>query len=192
MMKKNRASQIVVLCEDKLHDVFVTRFLGYFGFRQAELVVLPYPRGGRGAGESFVRREYPQELLKYGRRRARAVTALIAVIDADTGSLADRHADLMRACQEAEVDPRKPGDLVVHAIPRRAINTWLAYLDGVNVDEGVDYKKEGYRFDKCEAEASRLIKRLHEMCKAGDLPVDAPPSLKQACVEFARIKDHLR
>jgi hypothetical protein len=192
-MRKSRASQIVVLCEDRLHEVFVTRFLGYCGYRMLDILVLQYPRTWRGAGEGFVRREYPQELRTYRKRSAKATTALIAVIDADTGSVADRHADFRRACQDASVEPRKEGELVVHAIPRRAINTWLAYLDRVQVDEAVDYKKkEQYRFDKREAEASRLIKRLHEMCKAGDLPTEAPPSLRHACLEFARIKDHLK
>lgn len=191
-MRKNRASQIVILCEDKLHHVFVKRFLGHFGFRQADLRVAPYPRGGHGAGEGFVRREYPRELGMYRNRSAKAMTALIVVIDADTGSVADRHADLQHACQEESVQGRRQEELVVHAIPRRSINTWLAYLDGVQVDEVIDYKKEGYRFEKCEAEASRLIKRLHEICTRGELPGDAPPSLKHACLEFARIKDHLR
>jgi hypothetical protein len=192
-MKRSRASQIAVLCEDRLHEVFVKRFLGYCGYRKPDILVLPYPRTGRGAGEGFVRHEYPHELRTYRKRSAKATTALIVVIDADTGSVADRHADLQRACQEAAVQWRQQEELVVHAIPRRAINTWLAYLDGVQVDEAVDYKKkEQYRFDRCEAEASRLIKRLHEMCIAGELPAQAPPSLRLACVEFGRIKDHLR
>jgi hypothetical protein len=181
---------VILVCEDRLHEVFVRRFLRHYGIR--DLRVPQYPATGRGAGESFVRRTYPNELVAYRRRSAKAKTMLVAVIDADQGTVAEHEEELRRACRETAVEWRKDEELVVHAIPRPAINTWLAYLDGKPGDETQDYKTHGYWFHKCEAEASRLVKRLHGMCTAGELPAQAPPSLKQACVEFARIKDHLR
>ena len=187
----SRASQVVILCEDKLHDVFVRRFLKEYGYGNRDLRVPAYPAGG-GSGESFVRRTYPDELRAYRSRTARAKTILIAVIDADTSAVADRERELQRACEQASVRPRESGELVVHAIPKRAINTWLAHLDGKGVDETTDYTRQGYAFRKCEANVSSLVKRLHDRCSGGQLPEDAPPSLRHACDEFDRIRDELR
>jgi hypothetical protein len=181
---------VVILCEDKLHRVFVTRLLKQYGYAEHDLRIEQCPVGS-GSGESFVRRNYPGELAAYRSRTARAKTFLIVMIDADTGSVADREAQLKQACEQASVQPRQSAERVVHAIPKRAINTWLAWLDGQDADETTDYRAHGYAFRKCEAEVSRLVKPLHEMCKARKVPEDAPPSLKHACGEFARIRDRL-
>jgi len=188
----SKASQVILLCEDKLHAVFVRRFLKARGYTNRDFRVAQYPASGRGSGESFVRRAYPDELRAYRQRSARATTFLIAVIDADTKAVADREAQFEQACEQASVPPRQGDELVVHAIPRRAINTWLAYLDGIDVDEATDYKTQGYGFRKCEADISALVKRLHDLCTEDALPEGAPPSLRHACEEFARIKGYLR
>ena len=187
----SRASRVgvVILCEDKLHRVFVTRFLKLHDYTEHDFRVEQCSARGGGAGESFVRRNYPNQLKAYRSRQAK--TFLIVVIDADTRSVSDRQAQLGQACREASVQPRQDTDLVVHVIPRRAINTWLAFLDGQRVDEATDYTRHGYAFRKCEGNASRLVRRLHEMCEAGDLPEGAPSSLGHACGEFARIKERL-
>jgi hypothetical protein len=186
----SRASQVIILCEDKLHEVFVRRFLKLYGYTNRDLSVPSYPASGRGSGESFVRRSDPDELRAY--RSRSATTFLIAVIDADKGSVADREDDLRGACTEKSVEPRQDGELVIHVVPKRAINTWLAYLDSVAVDEETDYSNGQYSFRGRESETDGLIKRLHAMCRKAELPQDAPSSLRDACGEFARIKDHLR
>jgi len=189
MMSKASRVGVVILCEDKLHRVFVTRFLKLHDYTEHDFRVEQCSARGGGAGESFVRRNYPNQLKAYRSRQAK--TFLIVVIDADTRSVSDRQAQLGQACREASVQPRQDADLVVHVIPRRAINTWLAFLDGEPVDETTDYGHR-YAFRGREGDASRrLVKRLHEMCQAGDLPEDAPPSLGHACREFERIKNRL-
>jgi len=187
----SRASQVVILCEDKLHAVFVRRFLKEYGYTTRDLRLPAYPAGGRRSGESFVRRNYPDELRAYRSRSAKARTFLIVMIDADTGSVADREQQLRRACQKADVPPRQEAELVVHAIPKRAINTWLACLDGKSVDEETDYSKGRYSFRGRESDTREIIKRLHAMCLEGELPQNAPASLRHACEEFARVRDHV-
>ena len=185
----SRASQVIVLCEDKLHRTFVTRFLKQHGYMEREFRVQQCP-GGTGAAEHFVRSRYPV-LLKACRART-AKTFLIAMIDADKGSVADHEKQLTEACEAAGVPPRQHSDKVVHVIPRRAINTWLAFLAGGKVDEETDYKREGYDYRRCESSISSLVRGLYETCARNEVPRGAPPSLEQACREFGRIKDELR
>lgn len=187
----SRASQVIILCEDKLHEVFVRRFLKEYGYSACDLHMAGYPAGGAGSGESFVRRSYPGELKAYRARSAKATTFLIVVIDADTSPVAHREDQLRRACEKADVPPRQDGERVVHAIPKRAINTWLACLDGKSVDEETDYSKGRYSFRGRESDTREIIKRLHAMCLKGELPGDAPASLRHACEEFTRVKDHI-
>lgn len=187
----SRASQVVILCEDKLHEVFIRRFLKQYGYAHRDFRVPSYP-AGRGSGESFVRRTYADEIRAYRSRSAKAKTFLIVMIDADARPVADREAQLGRACQEAGAQPRQGAERVVHAIPKWAVNTWLAYLDGQSVDEATDYKAHGYAFRKCEGAVAGLVRQLHRMCEDGDVPAEAPPSLHHACTEFARIKEQLR
>jgi len=184
----SRASQVIILCEDKLHEVFVRRFLRHYGYSSRDVRVPGYPAGS-GSGESFVRRAYPDELTACRSRSAK--TFLIAVIDADTGSVADREKQFDQACSDRPVQSRQQEELVVHVIPKRAINTWLAFLDGQVVDEETDYKRHGYGFRRCESEIKGLVGKLYESCVHGRVPEGAPPSLEHACHEFARIKDRL-
>ena len=185
----SRASQIIVLCEDKLHRTFVTRFLKHHGYLERHFRVEQCPEG-RGAGEHFVRRRYPVLLKAYRARTPKSF--LIVVIDADTSLVADRERQLAEASEAASVRPRQDADKVVHVIPKRAINTWLAHLDGKDVDEETDYKRQGYDYRRCESSIIGLVRKLYEACARNEVPQGAPPSLEHACREFARIKDELR
>jgi len=183
---------VLILCEDALHRAFVTRFLKQYDYAEYDLRVRQCPPRDGGAAEAFVRRSYSSELKAYRSRSTRAKTILIVVIDADTGSVKNREAQLQQACEDANVPVRQRNELVLHVIPKRAINTWLAYLDGQSVDETTDYANGRYAFRKCESAVSSLVKRLHGMCEVEQLRQGAPPSLHHACKEFERIKDRFR
>jgi hypothetical protein len=188
----SKPAQVIILCEDKLHKVVGERFFKLrYGLTNHQIRSLVAP-SGKGAAEQWVRKNYPNE-LKANRVRGRG-TALIVIIDADKNTVAKRQSDLDNACNAADIPCRTPNDRVVHVIPKRAINTWLAWLDGIEVIENAppgnasdDYKKQGYKFDKCESNAGPLVKILVEKCKQG-VQDDMPASLKTACKELARIK----
>jgi len=185
----SRASQVIILCEDKLHRTFVTLFLKQYGYREHDFRI-EQAAPSKGAAEHFVRHRCPVLLKTYRSRIPK--TFLIAVIDADVGSVHGHEQELRKACEQQSVPVRQDEDKVVHVIPRRAINTWLASLQGVEVDEGTDYKGRGYKFQECESNIAPLVRKLHEACVRGEAPTNAPPSLTHACREFARIKDELR
>ena len=171
---------ITLLCEDSQTDAFVRRFLKRRNFRHRDITTLPLPAGGQ-SGEQWVRTRYPAELRAI-RRRQRSY--LIVVTDADTGSTDARRAQLEAECKQQEIPPRQDADPVVVIVPRRNIETWLAYLGGTPVDEVTVYPRLRRERD-CAAHA----KRLYEMChETQELAESAPPSLQEACAEYHKLR----
>ena len=173
--------QIVLLCEDTQTESFVRNFLKHRNFKGRDIDTCPLPDGS-GAGEQWVREQYPEE-LKLIRRRKNAY--LIVVIDADTGTIDDRHRELEIACREKDISPRDHSKdaNVLYIIPRRNIETWLAYLENKSVDESKVYPKL-----KRESDCKEHTRRLHDMCGARRLREPAPPSLREACNEYRKLQ----
>jgi hypothetical protein len=87
------------------------------------------------------------------------------------------------ACAEAAISFRQDNERVVFVIPKRNIETWLAYLRGEQVDETRVYPKY-----ESESDCKNQVTRLDEMCRRQILePELPPPSLIAACSEFQRI-----
>ncbi len=185
----SRASEIVVLCEDRLQEVFIRRFLKRgWGIKEPPIRVIPYPHtGSGGAGEKHVRDEYPDQLKACRTRHAR--TILIVVIDADTGTVLAHHKELDDACRQAQppVAGRQANEAVVYVIPKWHIETWLAYLDGITVSEDQQYKAS-HAFKGSESACHPLVDKLATACKEGKRLMAPPDSLVQVCVEFDRIR----
>ncbi len=182
----SEASQIVVLCEDKLHRVVVYRFLRSWGVGAHAIRMLPGPSSG--AGEKYVRDRYPDEIKAFRARSAKARTALIVMVDADTRSVRERQAQIDAACRtDPRLAPRAPEEAVAHIVPKRNVSTWLAYLNGESVDEDTDYTAR-FSFRQNESACHPLIDGLSKQCRKQEDPGDRPPSLRIACDEFGRIK----
>jgi hypothetical protein len=171
---------ITLLCEDSQTDAFVRRFLKYRNFRSRDIRTLPLP-SGRQSGEQWVRERYPMELRAI-RRRQRAY--LIVVTDADTHSTAVRRGQLDAACDEKGTPRRDDRDPVLVIVPRRNIETWLAYLGGATVDEDTRYRKLKPE-SACVTQAEALFRMCHEEQRLNE---DAPPSLREACEEYPKLR----
>ena len=65
----SKASQIIVLCEDKAHEVFVKRFLKRWGVKPRAIRVPPYP-DGKGSGKKHVEDKISLEANALRRRHA--------------------------------------------------------------------------------------------------------------------------
>ena len=115
-----RYSQIVILCEDRQHEVFIRHFLKKrhnITARQIRVVICPQ---GRGAGEQYVRREYPIQ-VKVLRQKRHFSKALVTMIDADTLTVSERLKQLFPLPIETEK--------IVRLVPKRNIETWIHYLN---------------------------------------------------------------
>ncbi len=125
----------MVLAEDKRHQNFVTRYLKRRRYEgQIRLENLP---SGRGCGEQLVRENYARAVGAYRARSSKSKTALIVVIDADTGDVSRRVRQLREALGTGT---RKDGESIVHFIPKRNIETWILHLNGEQVNEEADHR----------------------------------------------------
>jgi hypothetical protein len=185
----SKASQYIILCEDMLQRVFVYRFLRNYDVKPRTIFPVKLPNGG--SGEQHVRTEYPNQIKAYRDRRSKTKstenTVLIVVIDADNGLVENRQKQLSDAARSVEVAPRSADDLVVHLIPKRHIETWLAFFAGASgINEATDYKPK-YSFGEREKEAHPLIDKFTEMFRHHQPAPDNLPSLKQALEELNRL-----
>lgn len=165
-----------MLCEDRQHEAFLRRFFRQAGWNRNCFRVEISPKG-RGAGEQWVREQFPTELKEL--RRCHVSVHLVAITDADRSTVAERKASFDETCRTKGVDPRSDDEPVALLVPRRNIETWIAYLGGENVDEDKAYPKLS-RESKC----APAVERLTKMCRKGDLRKPAPPSLEDACEEY--------
>jgi len=177
----SRPARITVLCEDLQQACFVRRFLLNRGWTRHEIRENSAPQG-RGSGEQYVREGFP-DVLKAYRRKADSRTGLIVVIDADTQEVADRVRAFNSACKGKGVEPRQKNEKVLYVIPKRNIETWLAYLRGETCGKTVD---EEEKFPKHEypSQCHPAADKLDAMCKAEKLDPVPPPSLERCCDEF--------
>jgi hypothetical protein len=178
----SRKVSLVLLCEDSQHEVFVRRFLKKAGWSDQRPRVEKAPKG-RGSAEQFVRERFPKELSAYRANRNLVAQGLIVVCDGDSQGVKGRLDVMASACAAEKVPPRKDDEKVAFIIPTWNIETWFAYLDGSEVDEGKrDYPKLD-RPRKCQTH----VDRLYEMCRQG-LRKPVPASLEAACAEYKRLK----
>lgn len=176
----SRTVNVVVLCEDRQQEAFLRRFLKRAGTTYRVLRVEVSPKG-RGSGEQFVRERFAKELAYYRSRQHCVQQALIVMIDADRDSVPDRIEQLERAVEQHGQKRRQPNEHVAIFSPARNIETWFAYLDGLNVDEQQEYP----RLER-ERDCQRHVEVLFQMCQQGRLREPAPPSLEAACTEYHR------
>ena len=107
---------------------------------------------------------------------------MLAMTDADTHTVDERIRDCQGTCTAQGVAFREPTDQVAFAVPARNIESWIAYLQGREVDETTVYPRLPH-----ESDCQDAVESLHAMCQAGALREPAPESLKHACGEFERL-----
>jgi len=131
-------SLVIVLLEDERHQRFVFRYLRRIGL---EPHAMRFVRPLSGSGEQWVREQFPIEVAVFRRRNARVETKLIVVIDADNLTVQARLAQLDQKLREKDIDPIRTAEQVARIIPKRNIETWILWLNAVEVDEETDFKR---------------------------------------------------
>ena len=175
---RRRRAQLGLVCEDRQHEVFIRSFLRLTGWETRKLRVEMNPKG-RGSGEQWVRQTYAQEVKRL-RASSHVAQGLIVAIDQDKPGL-DRDEQLQEELRCADLGRRGKDERIAHIIPARNIETWLAYLEGSDVDETTTYPKLAK-----ERDCKKLIRVLKRMCDANMLRQPAPPSLERACDEYRK------
>jgi hypothetical protein len=175
-MTKARKAALIVICEDKQHKSFASRFLRSMGWDKHEIRIKQCSLV-KGAGEQRVRELYAEELKRY--RKSHVNRALVAIVDGDTFGVRERMRQFDRRCEELQIQPRQKKEKVAIIVPTRSIETWIEYLEGNTVNETVSYPKLQYESD-CQPSVDRLV----EYCRSTGLPESAPESLRAACDEY--------
>jgi hypothetical protein len=174
----NRRAEVVILCEDTQHEVFLRRYLLKIGFPSRRIRVQKSSLG-RGAGDQFVRKRYPFEVREFRRRRALMKIGLAVMVDADTRTVVERHQELSRRLEESALQPRGDAEEIAILVPKRNIETWIHHLLGKTVDEETDYPRLG-RPSECKAAVLALS-------QWSDCPRTCPPSLQEGWRELRRL-----
>jgi hypothetical protein len=167
-----RGVQLVLLCEDQQQEVFARRFLSAAGWDVRRMRVERAP-AGQGSAEQFVRQRFPKELTAYRHDRSRVTRGLIVVIDGDRSGGRARLQELDKSCQAMDVPPRQPDEQAAVLAPTWNIETWLAYLDGQEVDES---RPDDTRLPR-PRDCQRHAEKLWLMCQQGAVRIPAPESL---------------
>ena len=102
------------------------------------------------------------------------------ILDGDNLGAAGRVNELANVCQAQGIKPREKDEQVAILVPTWNIETWLAYLDGTDVDEA----KSDYPRLNRPRDCQQHVDRLFEMCQKRTLRQPAPASLEAACEEY--------
>jgi len=130
--------RIDVLCEDRRTERFVTRLCERFAVRVLHVHIAP---SGKGAAESWVRKQLPAHVKKLRSKNYQAQLGLWVVVDADKAGVTGRTSELHAELSAQAVDLSAVGDRVAILIPAWSIETWLASLNGVEeLSEETSYK----------------------------------------------------
>jgi hypothetical protein len=170
-----RRVQVIILCEDTQHEVFIRRFLVAKGLEIRDIKVY---KTSTGSGEQFVRENFVDRLRYYRSRSASA--KLIVMIDGDMIGVSGRINQLQHECDNRGVEFRRNNEAVMIAIPTWNIETWIHFLKGNDIDEN---KKDYPKLIKNERECQFAVDRLVEICNNKE-PIVGCPSLIAACEEY--------
>jgi DNA polymerase III psi subunit len=164
---------VTVLAEDGRQNMLIYRYLKKCGLGKYE-IRSEFSPSGKGSAENWVRKRFVKETNFYRSRHAQ--TALIVVIDADTGTVQDRLRQLDQSLKESGKPVVDPGsEQIARLVPRRNVETWILCLNGRLVDETTDYK-QGNDWSKLTAHAAGT---LFQWVRSGDkLPPDCIDSLR--------------
>ena len=169
---------ITLLCEGSSDELFLRRFFAKHGVDKRAIIPVNYLRTS-GSGEQYVRNHYPLELRRI---RLKQNSGLVVMLDADTKNVEERKKELDEACRERNVPARSKMDPVLIVVPKRNSETWYKFLTGETASE--DEEKE-WKKSNNHVLAKTAANALYEICFIKqNLPESAPPSLKEACVEW--------
>jgi hypothetical protein len=137
----SKPTAVIVLCEDNRTFSFTRSYLKKCGIRSGIRPVISQ----RGSGFTFVVNSFPAQVNAYRLAKARIHTWLIAVVDADTGTVAQRLGEMDRKLAQAQEQRVRAmhiqDEKIARLVPRRNIETWILALNASSVDETENYKE---------------------------------------------------
>jgi hypothetical protein len=183
-MPRGSGVRFTILVEDRTLERLVRHCLLEWGASSREIRVLPLP-AGRGSGKQWVDREYPIQVRAY-RRRAFENIVLVVGTDADEQTVQQRAQRLAGTLRDAGCDARTDQERIAIWIPKWNIETWLLFLKGEDVHEGINYKMQVGDVN-FEVAAREFANRFRQWIREPET-VNHLPSLVLAFAETKRIQ----
>ena len=180
-MKLSNRYQYMILCEDAQMNGFIRAFLKCSDINAHKRRTIAIPAGD-GCGEQHVRKRLPQE-IKILHSNNFLKLALIVCIDADKYSYEERKRVLIESAKKSGCMSELEEEMVLIWIPKREIETWVAYFNGENPDEETSFKHGGSPVS-CKLVARAMYLYLQDLSNIKD-PV--LPSLIKAKEEYDRM-----
>lgn len=176
----SKPSQVILLVEDDHHKQLVNRYLRKRGLEQHEIRI---EKSSSGDASAWVRKRFVKEVSAYRSRQAQ--TALIVVIDADTGTVQERWKQLDQSLKDAGISPIDFGkEHIARLVPKRNIETWILCLNQQIVDEKTDYKKRNDWGALIPPAAETLCQWTQTNTEPADLWIE---SLRHGITELKRL-----
>lgn len=151
-------SLVIVVAEDERQRGFISRYLKKCGLKDHAIRIPPSP-AGRGSAENWVRKEFVKDAEAYRIRQARARTALIVMIDADTFTVQDRFSQLDQALLDSGKETVGDAERIARLVPKRNVETWILCLTGRPVDEDANYKTRRYDWSELIPPAAHTLRQ---------------------------------
>jgi hypothetical protein len=149
------------------------------------------PRG-RGCGFDFVVKSFPAQVNAYRLVKSRIHTWLVTVVDADTGTVAQRIGEMDRELTEAQ-EPRVRAmriqdETIARLVPRRNIETWILALNSTAVNETDDYKGTVKTDEKWSELIPTAAEAFYTLTRPNaDMPESLISSLRHGIDEMRRV-----
>jgi hypothetical protein len=178
-------SLVIVLAEDEHHRMLISRYLKKCGLNVHAIRIRPSP-AGRGSAENWVRREFVKETEAYRIRQARAGSALIVMIDADTLTVQDRFSQLDQALQDGGKQTVGGTEHIARLVPKRNVETWILCLNGQPVDEDNNYKTGRNNWSELIPPAARTLRQWTR--STSEPPNHCVSSLRTGVQELKRLR----
>ncbi len=167
--------RFTVLCEDRAHQRLLRLYLNERGVENGRITFLDLP-DGRGSGEQHVREKF-QHAVHTHRTRGWENRALLVMVDGD--KTPDRKEQLLSRLSA----PRTPEERIVILVPRRNLETWLAFFrDGGTVDEEeTDYTHHSFSKNDFRKAVQDMVIQCHQS------GFSVPSSFLDAVQEWQRL-----
>ncbi|WP_295401257.1 hypothetical protein [uncultured Thiocystis sp.] len=189
-MTRPSATEVILLCEDQRHEQFCRRFLLERGVSARRIRACIAP-AGRGDAKQWVIDRYPQELRAYRSKANRINNALIVMTDLDQQKIGQRRQTLQIACQAVDVADVAPGERILIALPKWAIETWILTLVGQTVAE--DERIQPTHKQRAAGQIRVAAKLLATLCasrQGGQIP-ETLSALHDTCSQFHGLRETL-
>jgi hypothetical protein len=178
----SKPSYVIAVVEDNHHRMLVYRYLRKRGILGHQIRIERSP-SGRGSAENWVRSQFVIETNVYRARHGQ--TALIVMIDADTGTVQNRWTQLDQALRAKRKQPVGDAEHIARLVPKRNVETWILCLNGQAVDEETDYKNRNGWSDLIAEAAETLFQWTRSGAEPPEYCID---SLRRGIRELGRLR----